>query len=135
MPTLFGLASVGLALLTAEADRWLETGADRVFTDGVDPARDVLATIAAAMLSFIGLVFTITIVALQLASSQFSPRVLRTFLRDRGSQISLGVFVATFVYALVMLRVLGSTSEDELTNVPGAAVTVALGLSVVSLGT
>ena len=55
------------------------------------------------MMTFTGLVFTITIVVLQLASSQFSPRVLRSFLRDRGSQLCLGILTATFVYAFFVL--------------------------------
>jgi uncharacterized membrane protein len=135
IPSLFAIGAVVLALVTGELDRWLATGDDRAFTASIAPARDVLATIAAAMLSFIGLVFTITIVALQLASSQFSPRVLRTFLRDRGSQVSLGVFVATFVYALVMLRVLASTPDTTTSNVPGASETIALALSLISLAT
>ena len=55
-----------------------------------------------------GLVFSITVVVLQLTSSQFSPRVLRTFLRDRLTQFSLGTFVATFVYSVTVLRTVTS---------------------------
>lgn len=56
------------------------------------------------MITFTALVFSITIVVLQLTSSQFSPRVLRTFLHDRFNQLALGLFVATFVYAMRLLR-------------------------------
>ncbi len=68
--------------------------------------------------------FSLTVLTLQLASQQFSPRLLRTFLREGRNQAVLGIFLATFVYALVVLRAVRSTSgaDDE---VPGVAVTVA----------
>ncbi len=76
--------------------------------------------------------FSITIVVLQLTSSQFSPRVLRTFLRDRLTQAALGVFVATFVYAVLVLRTVRSTSEDPF--VPALSTTVGVGLLLLSVG-
>ena len=85
------------------------------------------------MISFTALVFSITVVVLQLTSSQFSPRILRTFLRDRVSQISLGVFVATFVYAMTVLRsVRGEGTETPF--VPRVATTVSFLLVVASVG-
>ncbi len=97
------------------------------FTGGADAARSVLSTIAAAMITFTGLVFSITIVALQLASGQFSPRIMRTFLRDNSSKISLATFVATFSYAFTVLR---ATRSD---NVPGISVNLAIVLIFVSV--
>jgi len=85
-----------------------------------------------SMISFTGLVFTITIVVLQLASSQFSPRVLRTFLEDRFNQLTLGVFVVTFVYALVVLRSVRGTAQVG-PFVPQLATTVAFGFVLASL--
>ncbi len=94
-----------LAYLTLAADNVL---GDRrllfAFSAGPDSARTFLSTIAGAMISLIALVFTITIVVLQLASQQFSPRILRTFLRDRQSKASLAIFVTTFAFALLILR-------------------------------
>ena len=58
---------------------------------------------AAAVITVAGVVFSITILALQLASQQFGPRMLRNFIRDIGTQVSLGAFVATFVYSLLTL--------------------------------
>lgn len=98
------------------------------FTGGVASAQLILTTIATAVLSFTGLVFSITIVALQLASSQFSPRVLRTFLRDRGTQVTLGVFVGTFVYTIVVLQSVREASDTGRLFVPGDAVTIGIGL-------
>ncbi|MGH3633609.1 MAG: DUF2254 domain-containing protein [Pseudonocardiaceae bacterium] len=95
-------------------------------------ARGLLSSIIQAMIAFTGLVFSITIVVLQLTSSQFSPRVLRTFLRDRTIQWSLGVFVATFVYAIMVDRdVLGTTERNGF--VPRVAVSVALAFVLLSV--
>ncbi len=98
------------------------------FSGNADAARTVLSTIAAAMITFTGLVFSITIVALQLASGQFSPRVMRTFLRDRTSKVALTVFVATFSFAFAVMR---ATQADE---VPGISVNLAIALVFVSVG-
>lgn len=100
-----------------------------------DPAsaQEVLGTIATAVLTFTGLVFSIMIVALQLASSQFSPRVMRTFLRDRGTHATLAVFVGTFVYTLATLQSVRERGSDGDAFVPGEAVTVAIVFAVVTL--
>ena len=68
-----------------------------------DAARQILTATAAAVITVVGLVFSITIVALTLASTQFGPRILRNFVRDRGTQVTLGTFVATFVYSVLVL--------------------------------
>ena len=83
------------------------------------------------MITVVGLVFSITIVALTLASTQFGPRMLRNFVRDRGTQVTLGTFVATFVYSVL---VLGSVSHGGNAFVPHLSITVALGLLLVDLG-
>ena len=93
-----------------------------VFQGGVDGARAVLGTIAGAMISVTGLVFSITMVVLQLASSQYSPRVLGAFLDSRISQTTLGVFTGSFIYALTVLRKVGGGSDDR---VPQISVTFA----------
>jgi uncharacterized membrane protein len=134
VPSVFVAGAVVLSLLTVWVDRadgilgWL------AFTGGPTSAQQLLTTIATSMMTFTGLVFTITIVALQLASSQFSPRVLRTFLRDRGSQVALGVFTATFVYSLMVL-VQVRTIATGTVFVPGISITVAFVLLMASLGT
>jgi uncharacterized membrane protein len=90
-----------------------------VFGRGEDSARQVLAVISGSTIAFAGTVFSITIVALQLASTQFSPRVLRSFLRDRPSQHCFGTFIATALYSLMVLREVGSPKVA----VPGLAIT------------
>jgi uncharacterized membrane protein len=97
-----------------------------------DDAREILIAIAAAVITVAGVVFSITILVLQLASQQFGPRMLRNFIRDLGTQFSLGAFVATFVYSVLAL---GSVESAPATVfVPHISVTVALILTLVDLG-
>jgi uncharacterized membrane protein len=115
----------------------LELGGDRpdfLAYDGTPTqSSQVLSTIAGSTLTFTGIVFSITAVALQLGSSQFSPRALRNFLRDRGTQWALGVLVATFTYALLTLRYVDPDAPADEVATPGLSVTLALVLVVASL--
>jgi uncharacterized membrane protein len=122
IPALFAGGAALAAIIMVTIDRTLGPDATGPFQFGGGPesARSILSTIAAAMLSFTGLVFSVTMLVLQLASSQLSPRVTRTFLRDRKNQAVLGVFVATFVYALLVLREVRSVSDSGF--VPSIAV-------------
>ncbi|HEX5496195.1 MAG TPA: DUF2254 domain-containing protein [Mycobacteriales bacterium] len=96
-------------------------------------ARSLLSAIITSMISITGLVFSITMVVLQLASAQFSPRVLRMFLADRTIQATLGVFVGTFVYAMVVHRGIRGTATHH-PFVPRVAVTGAFLLVLASIG-
>jgi uncharacterized membrane protein len=97
-----------------------------------DAARQILTVIAAATMTVIGLVFSVTIVALVLASTQFGPRILRNFVRDRGTQTTLGAFVATFVFAVMAL---GSVSTGDRGDfVPHLSITVSLGMVLADVG-
>src|SRR6185437_4876337 len=97
-----------------------------------DGARQILTTVAAAIITVVGVVFSIVIVALTLTSTQFGPRMLRNFIRDRGTQVTLGTFVATFVYAILALGSIGQESRGNF--VPHISITVTLVLLVVDLG-
>jgi uncharacterized membrane protein len=134
VPLLFAVLAATLGLGLTTLDDWLDTSirVPFLFTGGPEGARALLSAIITSMISFTGLVFSITIVVLQLTSSQFSPRVLRTFLRDSVNQVALGVFVATFVYALVVLRAVRGTAQTE-TVVPQVSVTVAFGFVLASV--
>ena len=103
-------------------DAWLYRG-------GPAGARAVLGAIASSTIAVAGTVFSITIAALSLASGQMGPRLLHNFTRDRGNQITLGAFIGTFVYALMVLRTVRSPSEGEF--VPHLALTVAILLAFV----
>jgi uncharacterized membrane protein len=107
--------------------------ASYVFNGGAEGARGVLQAIAGSVITVTSLTFSLTIVTLQLASSQFSPRLLRTFLRDLRNQTVLGILLATFVYSLTVLRTV-RTGDSEVENaVPQLAVTVAFVLVVASV--
>ncbi|MGO9077704.1 MAG: DUF2254 domain-containing protein [Streptosporangiaceae bacterium] len=97
-----------------------------------DAARQILTAIAAAIITVVGVVFSIVIVALTLTSTQFGPRMLRNFIRDRGTQVTLGTFVATFVYAVLALGSIGQVGQGNF--VPHLSITVTLALMVVDLG-
>jgi len=96
-----------------------------------DVARTVLTAIAAAVITVVGVVFSIVIVALTLTSTQFGPRMLRNFIRDRGTQLTLGTFVGTFVYSVLTLGSVGQ--GDRGTFVPHISVTTTLFLMLVDL--
>jgi uncharacterized membrane protein len=99
---------------------------------GPDPARQILTTVAAAIITVVGVVFSIVIVALTLTSTQFGPRMLRNFIRDPGTQVTLGTFVGTFVYTILTLGSIGQQSHGNF--VPHISITVTLALLVVDLG-
>lgn len=101
-----------------------------VFSGGPTAARSVLSTIAGSLITVLATMFSLTIVALQLASSYYSPRVLRNFTKDRGVQLVLGTYVATFLYSLLVLRVI-RTAEGEGTQFnPVISMTVAVVLAL-----
>jgi uncharacterized membrane protein len=135
VPGLFAVAAAVGALLLIALDRQLaEDGLEFFrFGGGAEGARSVLSTVAQSMLTFTGLVFTITMLVLQLAANQLSPRVMRTYLRDRQNQIVLGLFVATFLFTLVVLRDVRSPDGDE-GFVPGVSIWVSFVLLVASIG-
>jgi uncharacterized membrane protein len=102
-----------------------------VISGSADAARQILTTIAAAVITVVTLVFSITIVTLTLASTQFGPRMLRNFIRDVITQLTLGSFVATFVYAIATLVSIGPGGHGEF--VPHLSVTVTMVLVVLDV--
>src|SRR3954453_2586410 len=104
-----------------------------VFEGTADDARNLLIGIASTMVTVIALVLGLTVVALQLASTQYSPRLLRNFLRDRVNQVVLSVFVATFAYSTAGLYTVGISAGQRTSQYPRLAVTGALLLLFLSL--
>ncbi|WP_435742438.1 DUF2254 domain-containing protein [Nocardioides sp. SYSU DS0663] len=131
IPTLWCAGAVVAALLLPAVENGTASWMPLLFGGGAEGARAVLSAIAGAMISVTGLVFSITIVVLQLASSQFSPRVLGTFLDDRITQHTLGVFAASFLYSLTVLR---SIVDEVGREVPQLAVTGAYLLVLAAVG-
>jgi uncharacterized membrane protein len=108
--------------------------ADYLFNGGAEGARGMLQAIAGSVITVTSLTFSLTIVTLQLASSQFSPRLLRSFLRDLRNQAVLGVLLATFLYSLTVLRTVRAGDQGSEDVVPQLAVSVAYGLALASVG-
>jgi uncharacterized membrane protein len=102
-----------------------------IYGGGAQGARSVLSTIAGSVITVAGTTFSITIAALSLASSQFGPRLLRTFRRDTGNQIVLGTFISTFLYCLLVLRTIVGTDNNS--YVPNLAITFGVFLAILSL--
>jgi len=102
-----------------------------LYSFGPEGARAVLSAIAGSMITVAGLTFSMTMVTLQLASSQYGPRILRNFMRDRGNQVVLGTFISTFVYCLLVLRTVRGV--EGYAFVPHVSVSVGVLMSIASL--
>lgn len=127
VPSILLAVAAALAVILPAIDERIQVPS---ITGDPDTARALLGTQATATVTFAGLVFSITIVALQLTSSQFSPRALRQFLRDRMSQSALGAFVGGFLFDLMVLARIRS---DPGVFVPGLAINASLIASVVTV--
>ncbi|MCY7283707.1 MAG: DUF2254 domain-containing protein, partial [Cyanobacteria bacterium CAN_BIN43] len=136
VPTLMVVLAIGLSFLTIQIDQSANTeiigNLGWAYALGPNGSRAILSAIAGSMVSVATTAFSITIVALQLASSQFGPRLLRNFMQDTGNQIVLGTFISTFVYSLLVLRTINGVAENEF--VPHIAVTCGIGLAIASIG-
>ncbi|MFI7360274.1 DUF2254 domain-containing protein [Streptomyces avidinii] len=118
------------SMLQRDLPAWL---AEYLFSGGAGAARTVLDAIAGSLITVTALTFSLTVVTLQLASSQFSPRLLRTFTSDRFVQGTLAAFLATFTYALTVLRTVRTADSDQATFVPQLSVTLAFVLALASV--
>jgi uncharacterized membrane protein len=131
LPTIAVVMALGIGLLLSQFEvsstRWF------VFQGTPDDARTLLIAISSTLATVIALVLGLTVVALQLASTQFSPRLLRNFLRDRTNQVVLSVFVATFTYSTAGLFTVGVAAGQRVEGYPRLAVSFALALLFVSL--
>lgn len=125
------LAFSAVALDRTGADDWLQS-LGLSYSGGAEGASLILGTVAGSMIAIAGTVFSMTLVALSLASSQLGPRLLRNFMRDTTTQVVLGTFVATFVYCLLVLGTI--RRPDEVTFVPHLAVSTGVLLAIVSIG-
>ncbi|MFO7779650.1 MAG: DUF2254 domain-containing protein [Nitriliruptoraceae bacterium] len=135
IPTVTVVVAVVLAPLLATFEPlppWLPESL--VFGGTPDGARAILAQLAGATITTVGLVFSLTVVALQMAASQFTPRLLRTFLRDRRVQIVMSGMIGSAVYSVGVLRLVRSDGQSVEPFVPRLAVTVALVLSFLAVG-
>ncbi|WP_293610310.1 DUF2254 domain-containing protein [Ponticaulis sp.] len=121
-------------VMNASGPDWLKW----LFDNQPEGAREVLSTIAGSMITVAGVVFSITLVSVSNAAFQFGPRLLTTFMRDRANQITLGTFIATFLYCLMVLRAVQSAPQDASSEtasafVPHVALLGALILAICSI--
>ncbi len=139
VPGLMVLAAVGLALGLVELDiAFLEELRGQswqpLLNAGAEGARGMLTAIAGSMITVAGVTFSITIVTMSLASTQYTPRILRNFMRDRANQTVLGVFVGIFTYCLFVLRTIRGNDGGPEVFVPLLAVFFAVILALVGIG-
>ena len=136
LPTIMASGAMVMAFVSVAVDKpvtnWLALNWDWAFTGGAEGASALLGAIAGSMITIAGVVFSMTLVALSLASSQLGPRLLRNFMRDTTTQTVLGTFVATFLYCLIVLRTI--RRAEEILFVPHLSVTLGVLLAVVSVG-
>jgi uncharacterized membrane protein len=121
---------VAVALIEADSsgiEQWLARW-PRLFGSGADGARGMLSTIAGSMMTVVGVTFSMILVTLALASSQYTSRILRNFMRDHVTQVVLGIFAGIFTYCLIVLRTIRSAAEGGF--VPSLAVSFAVVLAI-----
>jgi uncharacterized membrane protein len=135
LPTAAALIALVVGLGISQIEAPPGSGLSRLAFQGTaDDARALLISITSTVVTVIALVLGLTVVALQLSSTQFSPRLLRNFLRDRATQVVLSGFIATFVYSAAGLFTVGVEAGERTEDYPRLAVSGAIVLLFVSLG-
>ncbi|WP_172331923.1 DUF2254 domain-containing protein [Mangrovicoccus sp. HB161399] len=135
VPSAMALLALGAAALCEWLDRQGVTGwmPHVLFETDASAARSVLGVIAQSALGAAGVMFSMTMVAVSFASSNFGPRLIGNFMQDRGVQVSLGVLLSTFVFSLTILRGV-QDGENGFAWLPALSLSVSLGLAFVSVG-
>ncbi|WP_375272626.1 DUF2254 domain-containing protein [Sphingomonas sp.] len=139
VPSIMALAAVVLAGSMVSLDSfvgssWMD-GYVWLYASRPDGARQVLSSVGGSMITVAGTVFSVTIAAVVYASGQYGPRLLTNFMRDRGNQVTLGTFIATFLYCLLVLRTIHSAEESGGYGfVPNLALLVGVLLALCSIG-
>ena len=136
IPSLIAVFMSVLAVVMVEVSSMVDAEAlarfPRIFGASADSSRALLSAIAGAMITVAGLTFSLTMVAVTQASSQYTSRILRNFMRDRGNQIVLGIYVGMFAYCILVVRTIRSGDEGRF--LPSLAVVLGIVLSIGSVG-
>jgi len=147
IPSLLTLSAIALSFVTTAldgivGDEWI-SNVTWLYENKPDGARTLLSTIAGSMIGVAGVTFSITIASVVYASGQYGPRLLTNFMQDRGNQVTLGTFIATFLYCLLVLRTIRAADEGyggenpagDVTGsfVPHIAIVTALTLTLASI--
>lgn len=132
IPSLMLLPAFIISFVLTYFDKHLNLSSHSVwgifYSIDMEGARSVLSTIAGSMITVAGVTFSITIVALNLASSQFGPRLLRNFMQDRGTQFVLGTFISTFIYCILALSSVHTSGAHA--YIPGLTVSFGVALAL-----
>ena len=136
MPSLIVAVSIAFAVVligadSIQGDRWLARW-PHLFGASAAGARGILSTIAGSMMTVVGITFSMTLVTLALASSQYTSRILRNFMRDRVTQVVLAIFAGIFTYCLIVLRTI--RGGDAAGFIPSLAVTFGVVLAISGIG-
>lgn len=138
------LSILGVVIDTKIGSSWIGDFS-WLYASKPEGARSLLSTIAASMITVAGVTFSITIVSVTAAAGRYGPRILTNFMSDRGNQVTLGVFIATFLYCVMILRVVRSPNEtgpslllpeNDPTGafVPHISILLAIVLAIASIG-
>lgn len=132
LPSLIIALSVLLAVVLIETDSegakpWMAYW-PRLFGAGAAGARGMLSTIAGSMMTVVGVTFSMTLVALTLASNQYTSRIMRNFMRDRVTQVGLGIFAGIYTYCLIILRTIRGSDQGDF--IPSLAVSFGVILAI-----
>ncbi|MGB7327301.1 MAG: DUF2254 domain-containing protein [Rubripirellula sp.] len=143
VPSLMAIGAIVLSFVTTAVDShfgagWLEE-ISWLYANKPAGARAVLSTVAGSMITVAGVTFSMTILSISYTTSQVGPRLLNNFMRDTGNQITLGVFISTFLYCLMVLRTVrngksGSGAEEMAAFVPHIAIIVGILMAIASVG-
>jgi len=136
MPSVIVMASITLAAVLIEidsavSDQWLAQW-PTLFGVGAEGARGMMSTIAGSMMTVVGVTFSMVLMVLAMASSQYTSRILRNFIRSRVTQVVLGIFTGIFTYCLIVLRTI--RSGDEGAYVPNLSVSFGFVLALAGVG-
>jgi uncharacterized membrane protein len=129
LPLVLLVAGVAVQQVARVIDRHVNVGWLGTFNMSPGAAETLLSTIAGATITTAGVVFSLLVVSLQLASGQFSPRVLRTFWRDRVGQVLIGLLLATFAFCVLAL----SSLDTSAPHAPTVTMAIAIGLALASI--
>jgi uncharacterized membrane protein len=136
IPAVMAVLTMGLVYVTIRIDtnvtsEWID---DYFWTYSwsTESANQILSTIAGSMITIAGVVFSITLVALSLASNQFGPRTLRNFMADTSNQVVMGTFISTFLFSIMVLRSI--RDHDNFQFIPHISISTSVLLSLVSIG-
>lgn len=136
VPTVLVLGSLGLAQVSILTDallaRYAPGATDWLRNVGPEEARATLSIISGSMMTVASIVFSIVIIAMTLASQLYGPRLMRGLMGDRVNQTVLGVFIATFLYSLAIMRAMPATLDGG--TLPRVSLVIAVLLSILSIG-